>query len=216
MRRRRRRHAGPAAARAGASSACASGSAASAARSRPGRRRRAASRVSGAAAAGSGALSLVRRRPVPRPQRLPHDRSTRAADLEVVGEAADGARGGELARASSTRTSSSWTCACPSSTASRRPARSSVGTRARILVLTTFDLDEYVYEALRAGASGFLLKDVEPAELVEAIRVVAAGDAPSRPVGDPPAARPVRALPSPDAGPPRSTSSPSARWRCCG
>jgi DNA-binding NarL/FixJ family response regulator len=48
--------------------------------------------------------------------------------------------------------------------------------RARILVLTTFDLDEYVYAAIRAGASGFLLKDVEPAELVDAIRVVAAGN----------------------------------------
>ena len=48
---------------------------------------------------------------------------------------------------------------------------------ARILILTTFDLDEYVYEALRAGASGFLLKDTPPEELVEAIRTVAAGDA---------------------------------------
>jgi DNA-binding NarL/FixJ family response regulator len=44
-------------------------------------------------------------------------------------------------------------------------------------MLTTFDLDEYVYEALRAGASGFLLKDVQPAQLVDAIRVVARGDA---------------------------------------
>ncbi|TKK83634.1 response regulator transcription factor [Herbidospora galbida] len=47
----------------------------------------------------------------------------------------------------------------------------------RVLVLTTFDLDEYIVEALRAGASGFLLKDVPPAELVQAIRVVAGGDA---------------------------------------
>ena len=47
----------------------------------------------------------------------------------------------------------------------------------RILILTTFDLDEYVYEALRAGASGFLLKDTPPEQLVEAIRVVAGGDA---------------------------------------
>jgi DNA-binding NarL/FixJ family response regulator len=49
-------------------------------------------------------------------------------------------------------------------------------TRARILILTTFDLDEYVYAAIRAGASGFLLKDVQPADLVDAIRVVAAGN----------------------------------------
>jgi DNA-binding NarL/FixJ family response regulator len=51
------------------------------------------------------------------------------------------------------------------------------GTDSRILILTTFDLDEYVYEAIRAGASGFLLKDVRPQELVDAIHVVAKGDA---------------------------------------
>jgi len=48
---------------------------------------------------------------------------------------------------------------------------------ARVLILTTFDLDEYVYEALRAGASGFLLKDRPPEELVAAVRVIAAGEA---------------------------------------
>jgi DNA-binding NarL/FixJ family response regulator len=47
----------------------------------------------------------------------------------------------------------------------------------RILILTTFDLDEYVYDALRAGASGFLLKDAPPERLIEGIRLVAAGDA---------------------------------------
>lgn len=47
----------------------------------------------------------------------------------------------------------------------------------RVLILTTFDLDEYVYDALRAGASGFLLKDTEPADLIAAVRVVARGDA---------------------------------------
>jgi DNA-binding NarL/FixJ family response regulator len=49
--------------------------------------------------------------------------------------------------------------------------------QARIIILTTFDLDEYVYEALRAGASGFLLKDTPPADLLSAIRAVASGDA---------------------------------------
>jgi DNA-binding NarL/FixJ family response regulator len=48
---------------------------------------------------------------------------------------------------------------------------------ARVLILTTFDLDDYVYDALRAGASGFMLKDRPPEELVEAVRIVADGDA---------------------------------------
>ncbi|MBU2668007.1 response regulator transcription factor [Actinoplanes bogorensis] len=46
----------------------------------------------------------------------------------------------------------------------------------RVLILTTFDIDDYVYAALRAGASGFLLKDIRPADLLEAVRVVAAGE----------------------------------------
>jgi DNA-binding NarL/FixJ family response regulator len=51
------------------------------------------------------------------------------------------------------------------------------GSRSRVLILTTFDLDEYAFAALRAGASGFLLKDARPAELAAAIRAVATGDA---------------------------------------
>ena len=51
------------------------------------------------------------------------------------------------------------------------------GADTRVVMLTTFDMDEYVYEALRAGASGFLLKDVPPEQLVEGIRAVASGDA---------------------------------------
>jgi DNA-binding NarL/FixJ family response regulator len=51
------------------------------------------------------------------------------------------------------------------------------GSEARVIVLTTYDVDEYVFAALRAGASGFLLKDVRPTELVDAVRVVAGGDA---------------------------------------
>ncbi|MFB6520330.1 response regulator [Streptomyces sp. NPDC056401] len=51
------------------------------------------------------------------------------------------------------------------------------GSAVKVLVLTTFDLDEYVYEALRAGASGFLLKDASADQLAEAVRVIAAGDA---------------------------------------
>jgi DNA-binding NarL/FixJ family response regulator len=51
------------------------------------------------------------------------------------------------------------------------------GSQARILVLTTYDADEYVYAAIQAGASGFLLKDARPGQLIEAIQVIAAGDA---------------------------------------
>jgi DNA-binding NarL/FixJ family response regulator len=70
---------------------------------------------------------------------------------------------------------------------------------ARILILTTFDLDEYVYEALRAGASGFVLKDDPPEQLLAAVRTVAAGEAllsPSltRRLIDELAAQPVEAI----------------------
>jgi DNA-binding NarL/FixJ family response regulator len=61
--------------------------------------------------------------------------------------------------------------------ATRRLAGPDSPYHARILVLTTFDLDQYVYDALRAGASGFMLKDAPPADLVAAIRVVASGEA---------------------------------------
>jgi DNA-binding NarL/FixJ family response regulator len=53
----------------------------------------------------------------------------------------------------------------------------SADTRAKVIMLTTFDIDDYVFDALRAGASGFLLKDAPPADLIAAVRVVAAGNA---------------------------------------
>ena len=70
----------------------------------------------------------------------------------------------------------------------------------KVLVLTTFDLDEYVYDALRAGASGFLLKDMRRDELVNAVRVVAGGRGAARADRDPPAHR-RRGDPRPRAGP---------------
>lgn len=97
-------------------------------------------------------------------------------DLELAGEASDGAQAIELARELDPDVIL-MDVRMPNLDgveATRQLVES--GTRARILVLTTFDLDEYVYAAIRAGASGFLLKDVEPAELVDAIRVVAAGN----------------------------------------
>jgi DNA-binding NarL/FixJ family response regulator len=61
--------------------------------------------------------------------------------------------------------------------ASRAILKADAGQRPKIVILTTFDLDDYVYEALRIGASGFLLKDLRRDDLVNAVRVVAAGDA---------------------------------------
>ncbi|MFF4190314.1 response regulator [Nonomuraea sp. NPDC001831] len=98
-------------------------------------------------------------------------------DIEVVGEAADGREAVTRAVALSPdvvlmdvrmpvmnglEATREVLAVCPAS---------------KVLILTTFDLDDYVYEALRAGASGFLLKDASAAQLAEAVRVVAAGDA---------------------------------------
>jgi DNA-binding NarL/FixJ family response regulator len=98
-------------------------------------------------------------------------------DLEVVGEAEDGRQAIELSRQLDPDVIL-MDVRMPNVDgveATRRLVEA--GSSARILILTTFDLDEYVYEALRAGASGFLLKDVQPAQLVDAVRVVSAGEA---------------------------------------
>ena len=63
----------------------------------------------------------------------------------------------------------------PALTASRRPVRSSGSARTRAQILMTFGLDDYVYDALRAGASGFMLKDAPPEEIAAAVRIVASG-----------------------------------------
>ena len=98
-------------------------------------------------------------------------------DLVVVGEASDGAA---TVRALSTQPVDVVLMdirmpVMDGVEATRQIARSGLGTR--VLVLTTFDLDEYVFAALKAGASGFLLKDARPVDLLNAIRTVAAGDA---------------------------------------
>ncbi|MFI2271406.1 MULTISPECIES: response regulator transcription factor [Catenuloplanes] len=98
-------------------------------------------------------------------------------DLEVVGTAADGAAAVELAAAvrpdvvvmDIRMPGMDGLAATRLVTAADDPPR--------VLVLTTFDLDAYVFEALRAGASGFLLKDADPDELLAAIRVIAGGEA---------------------------------------
>jgi DNA-binding NarL/FixJ family response regulator len=98
-------------------------------------------------------------------------------DLEVVAEAEDGVEAAALAelhRPDVVLMDVRMPCV-DGIEATRRIVSS--GNAARIIVLTTFDADEYVFAALRAGASGFLLKDVRPPDLVEAIRIVARGDA---------------------------------------
>jgi DNA-binding NarL/FixJ family response regulator len=102
-----------------------------------------------------------------------------APDLEVIGEAATGAEAVEIA--TSTKPDvllmDIRMPVMDGIQATRQITRSPQTTDVRILILTTFDLDEYVYAALRVGASGFLLKDTPPADLLTAIRTVAAGDA---------------------------------------
>ncbi len=97
-------------------------------------------------------------------------------DIEVVGEAGDGAEALEVIR---------WRrpdvvlmdVQMPRTDGIEATRRVTSGNGPRVLILTTFDLDEYVFRGLRAGASGFLLKNAPAADLVNAVRVVSAGDA---------------------------------------
>src|ERR687894_1271632 len=100
-------------------------------------------------------------------------------EIEVVGEAEDGVEAVELIRELKPGVAL-MDIRMPRLNgleATRQITNGSGEVHTRVLVLTTFDLNEYVYEALRAGASGFLLKDVPPEELAAGIRVVARGDA---------------------------------------
>ena len=100
-------------------------------------------------------------------------------DMCAVGEAANGAEAVDLATSHSPDVvlMDIRMPGIDGIEATRRITSSAATAATKVLILTTFDLDEYVYAALRAGASGFLLKDTQPEELLAAIRVLAAGDA---------------------------------------
>ena len=100
-------------------------------------------------------------------------------DIEVVGEAVDGEAAARLA-AELSPDIVLMDIRMPGMdglAATRRIVDDERSARVRVVILTTFGLDEYVFEAIRSGASGFLVKDTEPEELVQAVRVVAGGDA---------------------------------------
>ena len=134
--------------------------------------------------------------------------------IEVVGEAGDGAEAVELAKRLLPHVvlMDVRMPGMDGIEATRRIVGS--GVESRVLILTTFDLDEYVYEALRAGASGFLLKDVTAAQLVEGVRVVAAGESMLAPtVTRRLLERFAGSLPGGDEGPPPSLKSLTERER---
>jgi DNA-binding NarL/FixJ family response regulator len=124
-------------------------------------------------------------------------------DIEVVGEAADGRQALSLTRElePDVVVMDIRMPELDGIEATRRLQAS--GSQTRVLILTTFDLSEYVYEAMRAGASGFLLKDVPGDQLVAAIRTVAAGDALLAPALTRRLIEHYVRRPPPDAAPPR-------------
>jgi DNA-binding NarL/FixJ family response regulator len=103
----------------------------------------------------------------------------RADEIEVIGEVADGAEAVERAQADRPDVvlMDIRMPGLDGLEATRRITADPSLESVRVVMLTTFELDEYVFEALHAGASGFLLKEVEPDELREAVQVVARGDA---------------------------------------
>lgn len=102
-----------------------------------------------------------------------------AADIEVVGEASSGDQALTLAkdRRPDVILMDIRMPNMDGLEATRRIVADREMAGVRVLILTTFEVDEYVFEALRSGASGFVVKDIEPAELLQAVRVVARGDA---------------------------------------
>lgn len=97
-------------------------------------------------------------------------------DIEVAGEAADGATGVSMASALRPDVVLMDVRMPGMDGIAASAAITAAGLASKVLILTTFDLDEYIFAGLKAGASGFLLKDAPPAELLSAVRIVAAGE----------------------------------------
>jgi DNA-binding NarL/FixJ family response regulator len=136
-----------------------------------------------------------------------------APDLTTVGEAADGAEAVEVV-ARTTPDVVLMDIRMPvldGLEATRRILAHDPAVR--VLVLTTFDLDSYVYDALRAGASGFLLKDARPTDLLDAVRVVAAGDSLLSPRATRLLVERFVAMPGPDAAVPDALAGLTERER---
>jgi DNA-binding NarL/FixJ family response regulator len=138
-----------------------------------------------------------------------------AADLRVVGEAGDGAEAVELVTAERPDVvlMDVRMPGVDGVEATRRITATPLLRNVKVIILTTFDLDEYVYAALRAGASGFLLKDIRPAGLLDAIRLVAAGDALLAPRVTGRLIREFAARPDVMGAPPRELSALTRRER---
>jgi DNA-binding NarL/FixJ family response regulator len=132
-------------------------------------------------------------------------------DIEVVGEAADGLQALERARelAPDVVLMDIRMPELDGLQATRRLLHHEGATR--VLILTTFDLDEYVYEAMKAGASGFLVKDVRPEQLADAVRVVTTGDALLAPVITRRLIEQFVSRPAPSPGAPRQLEELSER-----
>ena len=142
-------------------------------------------------------------------------------DIDVVGDAENGRAGGELCQRSRPDVVLlDIRMPVLDGLEATRLITSDAGIATKVLVLTTFDLDEYVYAALRAGASGYLLKDTPARELVAAVRVVARSAArrtrrSARSLGDRPRTCHRRSPPAPAcrSGHDRRLA-PTPRWRC--